>query len=296
MILLGCTTAPAPVKAPPVVAEIAAPVVPASDAGAKEPAVSRESGPGPGEGVVGRFEWPPRGTTAVLGAGGTSKVFWSSPAGTGNVALPREAARAVLRDVDGDGVSELVVFAKQPAATPEWFEDVAMTWILGVAPSGKPARMTSLEYQVLGATDEASFERELRGLSTLGDPSTMPLPKIVVRLGKATPQEMRALVGPKGLKLCQRRAERRSCVPIAQRSIDARRSAEIAQRGGTFARFACDDCEEALQPPACQPDEEHRDRVRCGADVGGPAGGEWIFEKSGDRFRLAEVGSWAEDS
>jgi hypothetical protein len=262
---------------------------------------------------AGPFDWPPGGASALIGGG--SVLVWKNGAGGGTIALPRAAARAIVRDVTGDGKAELVLFSVPPT---EPFDEVdeTRTWIFGITrrqppdssdagPMDCPARMWLLEGQLIGATDEASLDGELARLGSLGPTENTSPRRLVVRLRWATPKELRALIGAPGLKLCRRQGETRHCTRIAQESIDKALVATIAAQGGPFAEFAFETEGNELDAPYCQPEgeppdaSEHsgaRGRVRCTATIGGPAGGAWVFEKTGRGLRLAEVWAWREDS
>lgn len=247
----------------------------------------------------GPFAWPSGGSSAVVGAPGEAKLIWKSGAEQGEAALPRDAQAGIVKDVDKAGEPELVIFAKAPTTALAWFDDATMAWIFGTGPTHKPARMWLLELKVMGATDEASLTRELGTLGTLGPTKDVSPVKVIARLGDATPAELQALVGKQGLSLCTRQGQKNSCKKVAQKAIDAKRAAQIVHQAGVVATYAPDpegDTAEALQPPACEPDEKKPDLITCGASVGGPAGGTWVFTKSADGLRLVEVGSWAEDS
>jgi hypothetical protein len=278
---------------PDVVAHAAQPPegVPA-DLAALEPKAKLQAGP---------FAWPAGGTSAVVSTDTDQvKLLWKVGAQTGSSYLPREVTRGVLHDVTKDGQPELVLFAKPLPKPPEWFEDQTSAWIVGLGPDKKPARMWRLELEVLGATDEASLDREGATLVSFGATATTPLVRTIARLPLATPAELQALVGPQGVKLCERQAEKRKCTSATQKSIDAKRAKQIVDRAGLIGEFAPgDDADppvEVLQPPACEVDEKNPKRVICTATIGGPAGGSWIFEKTQTGMRLAEVWAWAEDS
>jgi len=300
VVFLGCTSrprdastvaAPAPTAPTAVLPEAAAaPAAPRlfADLARLAPGGTLSHGP---------FDWPPGGASAVVDVGGHSTLVWKSDAGSGAIDMPHEVAQAVVRDVTGDATRELVLFSKAPQKASEWYEDETLTWIVGIAPTRKPARMLLLEGEVIGAANEASLDRELGALSSLGPTEGTPLRKVVVRLARATPAELRALVGPAGLEICTRQGTRRSCSHVAPNAIDVKRVAQVAALGGTFAKFAPDDGSEVdLSPPTCQPVEERPARIRCGANVRGPEGGEWIFERTAHGVRLAEVWHWREDS
>jgi hypothetical protein len=228
------------------------------------------------------FAQSDRVSIATLHREGDTVTAWWSHDSNVKLELPSADARAVLHDVTRDGKPELVVFGKSE------------TWIVGVSPTKKPARMWRLEAQTLGATDEASLDAEL-AIATLGTTTTSPV-KLVARLALATPPEMKALVGARGVKLCKRQGTKKSCTTtIAQASIDAALASKIALHGGQIATFEPADGEFGLQIPSCDADKDPS-RITCIASSGGPDGGQWIFEKTVGGLRLAEVWSWAEDS
>ena len=245
--------------------------------------------------VAGPFAWPPGGTSAVV-LGEDARLIWHDASGEGDDRLPRHATRAEVKDVDKDGAAELVVVADGAPTSPT---DPYGVWVYGMNPKTKKAtRMPVIELRALGATDAASVEREL-ALPGLG-PLTAPPARLIARLPLATPDELKALVGPTGVKTCTRLAEKKNCTPVAQKQIDAAKVRVIAKIGGTISPWEIDglDPSDALEAPSCSDDEKNPKLVRCGASVGGPAGGEWVFEKTGNGagLRLAEVWSWAETS
>lgn len=310
----ACTSADGkpPPSAPPSAPTSATPAPPsgsASAAAAPKPSASPSSAKAvlppeldalaPGAKLqAGPFAWPPGGSSAVVANDTESKLIWKTASAKGEVRLPRAAANGVVKDVHEGGAPELVLFAAPGGPALEWFEDPTMTWIVGVdSKAKKPLRMWRLELEVLGATDEPSLDKEL-AVTGLG-PTTAPLPRQVVRLAKATPAEFQELVGKQGVKSCHRQAEKRTCTPVAQESLDAKKVKELVDKAGVTGDYETDPDGEPfgnLQPPHCQVDEKDPKRVDCTASLGGPAGGQWVFEKTDTGYRLAEIASWAEDS
>jgi hypothetical protein len=120
---------------------------------------------------AGPFDWPAGGASALIGGG--SVLVWKNGAGGGTIALPRAAARAIVRDVTGDGKAELVLFSV-PSAEPLDEVDETRTWIVGIArrqppdssdagPMEWPARMWLLEGQLRHMCHSASTTRTKRG-------------------------------------------------------------------------------------------------------------------------------------
>jgi hypothetical protein len=242
--------------------------------------------------LLGPFAWPPKGTSVFVGQ--LSGAFvWKTDVAENRDGLPtdRTPTRTVMKDVDGDGVPELIAFLAPLGRPLEYFEDHSTVWIFGVRPDGRVARMSALEYQVIGATDERTLDAELASLGKLGPTTNVPVERIVSRLQWATADELRALVSPKGVQQCQRQATKRSCTTIARVAIDAKATKRIVEKPGAFAKFVNDDAT-GLQRPAC----EETKKVLCTASVGGPEGGAWIFERRGAVLELVEIGSWAEDT
>lgn len=205
----------------------------------------------------------------------------------------RSPTSAIAKDVDGDGVAELVVFLAPIVRPFEPFEDKSTTWIFGVRPAdGHVARMSALEYQTTGATDERTFDAELAALGRLGPTTNVPVERVVTRLAWATPDEIRALVPAKGVQLCHRQAMKRSCSTVARAAIDAATAKKLVEKPGVFSKYVSDDMKD-LQRPAC---EEKAKRITCSSSVGGPEGGQWVFERRGADLELVEIGSWAEDT
>ena len=160
--------------------------------------------------------------------------------------------------------------------------------------------MWLLEASVLGATDEASLDKEVATLGTFSAAKgTSPI-KMIARLPNATPADLQALVGKPGLKLCKRQGEKKSCKTVAAKAIDAKKAKQIVDTAGVIASFEPDpdstEPAEALQVPACEPNEKNAKELDCSSSVGGPSGGSWIFEQTDAGVRLSEVWTWAEDS
>jgi hypothetical protein len=278
---MGSTTARAPADAGAPVARIPAALVHLVE-------------PGEQRVLLGPFVWPPKGTSVFVGQLSLSFV-WKTDVAEDRDGMPtdRTPTRAITKDVDGDGAPELVVFIAPIARPLDFFEDKSTLWIFGVRPTdGHVARMGALEYQVIGATDERTLDAELAALGKLGPTANVPVERVVTRLPWATPDELRALVPAKGVQLCHRQAMKRSCTTIAKAAIDAKTAKKIVEKPGAFGKYMGDDLN-ALQHPAC---EEKAKRITCGASVGGPEGGQWIFERRGNDLELVEIGSWAEDT
>ncbi len=244
---------------------------------------------------AGPFAWPPGGTSSlvlmhVTATETVSQVEWKLGADEGRIDLFRDAAGAVLRDVTHDGRPELVIFAKPPAVPPG-SSDQSTVWIVGVGPDKRPARMLLLETQVIGATDEASLQREL-SVATLGSTAHASPVKVIGRLSLATPAEMRALVGPKGLQLCKRDGDSHTCTTIAQKAIDKAAVAAIVKRGGVSRKFQPVD--DIVTVPSCSHGDDAPTRWHCSATDGGNSGGEWKLDATGGKLVLVEVSRWEE--
>lgn len=220
------------------------------------------------------------------------RFVWHDAGGEGDFALPTAIRRTFMKDVDHDGHDELVLVASPPTEGTAYG-----LYVIGVEPKAKrPARMTTIELRVLGANDEASLEREL-ALATLGPPVGPP-ERLIARLPLATPDELRALVGPAGLKTCNRLAEKIRCTTIAQKQIDGAKVRVIVGHTLPLNAFEPAGVEprETLDAPSCTPSEKDPKLLGCDASVGGPEGGQWYFEKTASSLRLAEVWQWAETS
>lgn len=152
--------------------------------------------------------------------------------------------------------------------------------------------MSTLEYQLIGVSDERTLDAELASIGKLGPTTNVPVERIVTRLPWATPDELKTLVPAKGVQVCQRQAMRRGCSTIAKAAIDAKTTKKIVDKPGAFAKYVNEDFS-GLQRPSC---EEKDKRIKCTASVGGPEGGQWIFERRGNDLELVEIGSWAEDT
>jgi hypothetical protein len=242
--------------------------------------------------VAGPFAWPKGGSSALVG-GSPPKLVWHDANGEGSRELPRRGTKAFEKDVDKDGTTELVVVADGAPSD----SDPSSLFVFGVAPTTKkPTRMPLVELQTLGANDEASLDREL-AVKTLGALTAPPL-RLIARLPLATPDELKALVGAAGVKSCTRMGAKKNCTPVATAKIDAAKVAALVKLGGTLEPFDPEDGDitQNLQGLSCAADDKNPKLVTCTASIGGPAGGQWTFEKTATGVRLAEVWSWGETS
>jgi hypothetical protein len=241
---------------------------------------------------LGPFAWPRGGTSAVVEFGDNRfELVWHAGAAEGHLRFERVPLGATFRDVTGDGVPELVFFSaphdeRRPAA--------ATTLIYRARSSGEVERMEGLEIAIAGVRDEASLDPELASLGRLGPTSGVPLERILVRLGWATSEELRALLHPNGIEICEETSEpeARRCTRRAKAAIDT-----ATERLITSAKEALlDRFEEGgmlldlLGPPDCFPLGR---RVECGAtSVRGPWGVRWLFEESPAGWKVVEVTKW----
>ncbi len=188
--------------------------------------------------LVGPLAFPPHGTSIVF----PTKLAYEEKAGAPVVVdLPFSAQGAALRDVNGDGSPELVVFKKREAS-PAPTDDPTTVWVFGKDPTGNVEIMTRLDSVLIGVTDEASLDDALAKQKTLGPVDSTVLPRVIVRLENATPAEMRGLIGKAGLRVCDRLAEKKTCKPVAVHDkIDAKMVERIAHAGGKFAEFGGSD-------------------------------------------------------
>jgi hypothetical protein len=264
---------------------------------------------------AGPFDWPERGSSALVfdqygdrEGSDRYQLLWAAPGeGGGEVdalggslqlltplAARRVAARGVARDVDGDGEPELVVFTGPPAQNQE----LPTTWIFKVLHD--PARnnrgvveMHRLEYQVLGATDEASLDRELatQGLGVRADSSPL---RLLARMPQATAAEVQVLVGPAGVRLCRRKDSARKCTSVSQKAVDASQVAEMVALGGVIDAFAAGpelvpQAKGLMPPQPCEKAAGSPARLDCRLTDGETTRAEWIFEATPAGPRLAEV-------
>jgi len=248
--------------------------------------------------LLGPFAWPPKGTSIFVGQLSISFV-WKTDVAEDHDAMPtdRTPTRALVKDVDGDGEPELVVFLAPLAQALAAYEDRATLWIFAVRPGDRRvARMRTLEYDVMGATDERTLDAELASINGLGPIAGVPIERIVTRLRLATADELRALVPATGLRVCHRQAMRRSCSQVSRGTIDAKTTKKLMEKPGAFAKYANDDLQ-GLQAPGCEEKPaKNGTTITCSASVGGPEGGQWVFERKSTGLELVEIGSWAEDS
>lgn len=281
-----------------------APPPPPADAGAAHPRLPAELAhlvePKEQRVLLGPFMWPPKGTSAFVGQLSLSLV-WKNDRAEDLNALPtdRTPTRAITKDVDGDGIPELVAFIAPITRPLESYEDRSTLWLYTVRPAdGRVVRMSVLEYQVIGANDERTLDTELASLGKLGPTANVPAERIITRLPWATADELKALVPAQGVRECHRQAMRRTCNTVARAAIDAKTTKRLVTKPGAFAKYETDDMT-ALQRPSCEEKAKKgtsTTTITCGASVGGPEGGAWVFERRGADLELVEIGSWAEDS
>jgi hypothetical protein len=260
------------------------------------------------EGTVvhsGPFAWPKGGASVVVDEHDGwlrrwSFLVWSRGSDSGVIPLPREAGKVVIRDVAGDRDPELVIFAKQPSEPSKpfsafflWQPEEAMAWIVGIGWPNKPMRKPLREMQLLGATDEASLDRELATTTLALTPESSPL-KLIARLPLATSSEIRALVGPKGLRLCASDPDGdpdgppRKCRTVARDKLDTKLVAEPEVRAAIVGfpepRGPAD------EPTGCGADGATGAHITCLTFTSSSCeGGRWRFERIHGMLRLVEI-------
>src|SRR5437879_2908940 len=112
----GCQSSPPPAPAPTAAKERTGSATASGSAAAADPkpaalpADLAALAPG-GKLLAGPFNWPKGGKSALVQTDDIpSAVVWKSPAGSGTAVLPRVGGRVIQRDLNKDGVPELVVF------------------------------------------------------------------------------------------------------------------------------------------------------------------------------------------
>lgn len=304
--LAACGRAPAPpadvplvvtdasVDAEPTVVD--AHGVTADDAGARDSGANAEPPL-----LLGPFAWPPGGTSKLVRvASDESQLVYSARGKTDQLSIPRIGSELhvtshVVRDVDGDGTSELVVFL-DPATTsaPDLSVFRAKYTLLafGLDAQGTPRRLPLLEYRLIGVTDERSLETEISRLRRPGPIDGVAQERVLVRLSLATPDEVRRVVGPRGIDLCEHiEGHSKHCIHRAPEAIDAALARSIVGCAGPFDPYFTDD-PALLELPICYEDGEAKGRILCSANAHSQEGGTWTFAKLRDGFRLIEVTSF----
>src|SRR5262249_14657143 len=137
------------------------------------------------------FTWPQGGSSAIRQGDSISPTLeWRQGTRSGHIVIEDSASKVVawsLRDIDGDGQQELVVFLAQRKR--ESFENQSTAWIFGTRESA-PARMLAWEYALIGVSDEASLDRELRDKKQFALRDDTPTVRLLARLRLAQRNEI----------------------------------------------------------------------------------------------------------
>lgn len=229
--------------------------------------------------LVGPFDWPDGSRSAIVEEErgpnpetglkrAPAILFWTAGAAPREWRIGHSPARVVgwaTRDLNGDGKKELVLFLDDKQPTPE------TVWILGDGGSDR------LELALQGVHDEASLDAEIGMLGKLGPLEKISAERLLVRLGWATRDELRALLDPAGVSFCQSGGdEKKKCRRVGARgpALQKRVQEQIAY-GATL--------EESLQ---CAEDGE---RTLCTQGGRGPFGLRWTFRGRGADRKLVEI-------
>lgn len=240
---------------------------------------------------------PTPGGTPAENVGQVTQIALSGE-GTARAAL----GAMTLRDLTGDGAPEVVVFVTREQPVESYVAMQDFTRVFGISSMGPwMARpMTRIELQLLGVRDEAGLNAAAPTLGHYEAPTAGMSPgRLLARLPYANAAELRAVIAPAGLRLCNDtpvnggpRRKRCTMFPRA-RLTDAFLTTRVHQALGSFEDFEGDDAATQLVAPSCQ---RNGDTLRCTASVGGPAGNDWTFTGDGETLRLVELSAWAEDS
>jgi len=278
------------------------------------------------------FEWSPDPERVEVWTDTTSQdepaYAWVRVDRDGRVvsSYPLGNARApMLADLDGDGHDELISWVRTSGSP----EPPVVAWSLD---PGRDPRHVSRRAMMLAETQ--SPEDVERALPFIQGPFVAPTESsrvewIVLSLQRATPEQFRALVLPRGLRVCEhsfdepaegvwRRLLRCAVVPRSQMNAVVVHSLTFGF--GVFAEY-----EETPLPYGVAPEREADDdrewreeafqfnrmtgrlhcapeasRIRCGMwrdDVPSRGGHSpyWVFEGRGARRRLVEIGWWLPD-
>jgi len=242
-----------------------------------------------------------RSATLVL----TAVPFAEGHAITASLSIsgaPRDVIAGLsARDVNGDHRPDLAVFLRSEYELDGYipFQHFALLFTVHGQPERNLAPLVRAEMRLLGVRDDVALAAALPGLITYEAPAEGLSPiRFLARLGYATPAQFRAAVAPAGLRLCTDLPDRtgnrrRRCVTTpAARLTDSMITGRIRTDLGQFVEVLVDD-PNGLQVPSCQ---RHGTELRCGANIGGPAGSSWAFVGEGSALRIAELGPWAESS
>jgi hypothetical protein len=200
--------------------------------------------------------------------------------------------RLSVLDVTGDGQPEVVVWI-DPASGPA-YESARSTYVFEVEVLDRQAgglrvserRWTEAALGVVSSTEELR-DAASRLRTFPGGDRELPAELLVLRLGYATADQFRSLVGPGGLDVCQEqsgnaRPHGKHCTHYTRAQLT---DAVFATLGIAFSGERDDEPEyHAVQPCSRSGHSE-----LCAQGTGGPANLEFVFTGSGAGRQLQEI-------
>jgi len=245
--------------------------------------------------VLGPFAWPPGATSKMVCVSGQEcSLVSTTRRGTDEIAIsrigePLHPEGHVVRDLDGDGAPELVIFLSS-APEPTFSGEKQTLLAFGLDRGGAPRRLPLLEYRLIGVADPNALGRELTRLHQLGPIDGVALERLVVRLPLASPDELRSLIAPAGIDLCeQTEITPRKCIHRRREAVDLALAQSIAGCAGKFDPFFTQD-PKLLELPVCN--EASGNTIACTANAHSQEGGTWKFHNVHGVWRLEEVMSF----
>ena len=210
-----------------------------------------------------------------------------------------DVADLLVRDVDRDGHDDLVVLLRRERFVGEgvplgaYAQVFALDLAFGRALSG----LLRAELLLLGVRDAAALDAALPHLTRYEPPADGVAPaRLVARLEYATPDELRRVVAPSGLRLCDDAVVRGRPVPrcathAAGRLTDAMITDRIRRRYLGFAELEHTDFR-GLGWPTCR---RVAAGVECSAtDSAQVAGASWLLVGEGAAMRVAAMSAFVE--
>jgi len=229
------------------------------------------------------------------------------------MSLGGKPTRLAAIDLDADGVNDLVVWLAVPAseAGPAHQDVVTLRGSSEPRAAYGRNRLALLLKDTNGPDDVRPLVPHLR--EYLPSESAGSTESLVVRIDLATDAQLRALIAPSGISICESaegnaRPHHHTCKRFAGPRITKSVLDSIVATTGYFTDW--DDPPEPPQRPeragqtvlpngvVCKPAGTGKRGARtiCTAQLGGPAYSVWIFEGLGAERRLVEVDSVAYES
>jgi hypothetical protein len=192
-------------------------------------------------------------------------------------------------DVDGDGVAEYIV----------WDGDDPTLVALR---DHQPRTLHRVARMLLGARDVAAIRARMPLLHGYNAPADgISASEVLLSIQFATDDQIRALIDPKGITLCEEatgnaKPHYRKCKTIAAAKLTTKLIEELildthvvedyqgqpySVRGRTSGGWV-------PEVPTCK---KTKTSESCSANMGGPGDYEWVFTGSGSTLRLREISS-----